>query len=111
MNPPTVYFTNSLPGPVLVVGALGAVLVLVVGCCGALNALTRRRRFNGWLWGALTVVFLLSYHLISVYTAEREPVLESAEPAGEIFATTIGVALLLALATWRAIAWQRRSRP
>ena len=92
----------------LIVGALAVVLILVVSCCSALNVLTRRRILNGWLWGGAVVVLLVFYHLVSVYTADRDTAAEmSPELTGEVFGTTIGVSLLLALAGWRALAWRR----
>ncbi len=109
MSRPTIHFGSSLPVPVLIVGGFALVLVLVVGCCTALNALTRRRVLNGWLWGGMVIVFLVAYHLIALYTANRDASVEMRpEPAGEAVGTSIGLSLLLAVAAWRALAWRRR---
>lgn len=37
MSPPTIYVGSSLAPAVLIVGTLAVLLILVVGCCGAIN--------------------------------------------------------------------------
>lgn len=111
MSTPTTYIGSSLPVPTLVVGGLALVLLLVLGCCSLVNLTARRPVLNGWLWGGAVVVFLVAYHLLAVRA--RGPVSGTQVPAdgGEVVGTTIGLAVLLGVAAWRAVAWRRRTRP
>jgi len=111
MSTPTIYVGSSLPAPVLVVGGLALVLLLVLGCCSLVNLAVRRQLLNGWLWGGAGVVFLVTYHLLAVRAQRPVSSTQVATEGGEVIGTIIGLAVLLGVATWRAVAWRRRRRP
>jgi hypothetical protein len=108
MSTPTIYVANSIQMVVIVVGALALTLTIVLACCSLVNLIARRPVLNGWLWGTATVTLLLTYHLAIVYTTTAAEE-QSAAVTGDDFILGIPILLLLAIATWRAVAWRRRN--
>ena len=108
MNARDIYFTSSLPVPVLVTGALALSLLLVVGCCTLINRVTRRPVVNGWLWGGALVVYLVMYQLISAYRlGPVDGPATGSDFGSDDLGVAIGVLSLIAVAAWRALAWRR----